>query len=69
MFQNMSPLRFDPQAFAGIPLYMTAGGLDDRAPNNVSIWPQWMNANNTVVNATCQYAPAARRTRAIQLLQ
>ena len=57
MFQNMSPLRFDPAAFAGVPIYMSAGGLDDRAPNNVSIWPQWMNANNTLVNATCNYAP------------
>jgi pimeloyl-ACP methyl ester carboxylesterase len=56
MFQNMSPLRFNPEAFAGIPIYMTAGGLDDRAPNNVSIWADWMNANNTVVNATCHYA-------------
>ncbi len=57
MFQNMSPLRFSPESFAGIPIYMTAGGLDDRAPNNVSIWAPWMNANNSLVNATCNYAP------------
>lgn len=57
MFENMSPLRFNPTAFSGVPIYMTAGGLDDRAPNNVSIWSQWMNANNTMVNATCNYAP------------
>ena len=57
MFQNMSPLRFDPQAFLGIPIYLTSGGLDNRAPNNVSIWSQWMNANNTFVNATCNDVP------------
>jgi len=58
MFQNMSPLRFDPAAFHDVPVYLTAGGLDDRAPNNVSIWPGWMNANNTFVNATCDRAAA-----------
>lgn len=57
MFQNMSPLRFDPQAFSGIPVYLTAGGMDDRAPDNTSIWADWMNVNNTMVNATCHTAP------------
>jgi pimeloyl-ACP methyl ester carboxylesterase len=57
MFQNMSPLRFNPAAFLNVPIYVTAGGLDNRAPNNVTIWSQWMNANNTFVNATCNFVP------------
>lgn len=57
MFENMSPLRFDPTAFARLPIYVTAGGADDRTPNNVAIWPQWLNANNTFVNSTCSTAP------------
>jgi pimeloyl-ACP methyl ester carboxylesterase len=57
VFQNMSPLRFNPTAFQNVAIYLTSGGVDDRAPNNVSIWADWMNANNTFVNATCHYAP------------
>src|SRR5262249_40856215 len=53
--QNMSPLRFDPAAFTGVPIYVTAGGVDDRAPNNVSIWSPWMNANNSFVTPTCDH--------------
>lgn len=57
-FENMSPLRFHPQAFIGVPIFVTAGGADDRAPNNVSFWPYWMNVNNTFVNVTCNTQPA-----------
>ncbi len=57
MYQNMSPLRFNPSAFARVPIYVTGGGWDDRTPNNVSIWPWWMNVNNTFINATCNSAP------------
>ena len=56
-FQNMSPLRFDPAAFLNVPIYVTAGGLDNRAPNNVQYWPWWMNANNSFLNATCNSVP------------
>ena len=56
VYENMSPLRFRPQAFAGVPIYVGAGGTDDRAPDNTAIWAYWMNANNTFVNKTCNHA-------------
>ena len=56
MFQNMSPLRFAPAAFHGIPIYVTAGGWDNRAPNNPRYWPWWLNANHTFLTSTCSVA-------------
>jgi|GEM_PF-753196 len=56
VYQHISPLRFDPEAFAAMRVYVVAGGEDDRTPNNVSIWSPWMNANNTFVNSTCNVA-------------
>ncbi len=58
VFEDMSPLRFDPGTFAHVPIYLTAGGQDDRAPNNLTYWAAWMNANNSFVNATCNYVPS-----------
>ena len=56
VYEAMSPLRFDPTVFRHVPIYVTAGGIDFRAPDNVSIWPFWLNINNTFVNATCNVA-------------
>ncbi|MCI4336576.1 MAG: hypothetical protein L3K17_05195 [Thermoplasmata archaeon] len=58
MFQNMSPFRFDQVAFNGTPIYVAAGGSDNRAPNNVSLWPYYMQVNNSFVNSTCHSALA-----------
>ena len=48
----LSPLRFAPQNFSGIPLFVTGGGLDTRAPNDFARW-DYANVNNTFINATC----------------
>jgi pimeloyl-ACP methyl ester carboxylesterase len=48
----LSPLRFEPQNFSGIPLFVTGGGLDTRAPNNFARW-DYANVNNTFINSTC----------------
>ena len=52
LYVSMSPLRFTPQSFSGIPLYATAGGQDTEVPNNFSVWP-YASANNTIVNSSC----------------
>jgi pimeloyl-ACP methyl ester carboxylesterase len=48
----LSPLRFAPQNFTDIPLFVTGGGLDTRAPNSFARW-DYANVNNTFVNSTC----------------
>jgi len=53
MLTNMSPLRFDVNAFLNVPIYITAGGGDDRAPDSVKYWPTWLNVNDTLINRTC----------------
>jgi len=57
LYQSLSPLRFHPQNFSSIRVYVTAGGRDVRAPNNFAIWP-FAHANSTVVNATGDRAAA-----------
>ena len=54
----MSPLRFNVSNFSGLPIYATAGGADDRAPNNLAIWPAWLNVNDTFINRTCNRVAA-----------
>lgn len=56
VYETMSPLRFNPTAFAGVPIYVTTGGADDRAPNNPRYW-SYLNINDTFQNGTCSYAP------------
>ncbi len=51
----LSVLRFHPENFSGIPLFVSGGGQDTRAPNNFYRWP-YANVNNTFVNTTCQVA-------------
>ena len=53
----LSVLRFHPQNFSGIPLFVTGGGNDERAPNNFALWP-YANVNSTFVNSTCAVASA-----------
>ena len=57
-YKSLSPLRFAPTNFSSIPIYITAGGLDTRAPNNFGLWPYAM-ANSTVVNSSCRFASSA----------
>jgi pimeloyl-ACP methyl ester carboxylesterase len=52
LFEYLSPARFAPTNFSGIPLYVTAGGEDTSAPNNFSLWP-YAHANSTIVNSSC----------------
>lgn len=55
-YAALSPLRFHPQNFSAIKVYVTAGGKDTRAPNNFSLWP-FSQVNSTVVNvSTLRYA-------------
>lgn len=57
---HLSPLRFYPQNYSGVKVYMVGGGLDVHAPNNFSIWA-YANVNNTARNSTCVttlYEPA-----------
>ena len=57
LFVSMSPARFAPTNFSRVPIYVTAGALDTKAPNNASIWP-YAQVNSTFVNSTCQTATA-----------
>ncbi|MCI4360730.1 MAG: hypothetical protein L3J91_03430 [Thermoplasmata archaeon] len=52
VWASLSVLRFEPQNFSGIPLFVTGGGADPRAPNNFAKW-DYANVNNTFVNSTC----------------
>jgi pimeloyl-ACP methyl ester carboxylesterase len=48
----LSVLRFEPENFSGVPLFVASGGMDTRAPNNFLDW-NYANVNNTFVNSTC----------------
>lgn len=48
----MSPARFYPGNFSGIPFYVVQGGNDNRCPNNPN-FTAYQNANNTVLTSTC----------------
>ena len=52
-FVSESPARFDPVNFSKIPMYVTAGGADLRAPNNFAIWP-YADVNSTFLNSSCK---------------
>ncbi len=53
----MSPARFFPQNFSGIPFYIVQGGNDNRCPNNPN-FTAWQNANDTVLTSTCTFVPS-----------
>jgi hypothetical protein len=55
VWSYLSVLRFHPQNFSGISLFVAAGGEDTRAPNNFDAW-SYANVNNTFVNSTCVVA-------------
>jgi len=52
LFSYLSVLRFHPQNFSGVRIWVAAGGNDKSATNNLAIWP-WQQVNNTFVNSTC----------------
>lgn len=54
-FAYLSVVRFDPQNFSGIRLWVAAGSRDRDSPNNASIWPFEM-ANYTFLNSSCLVA-------------
>jgi pimeloyl-ACP methyl ester carboxylesterase len=56
-YQYLSPLRFHPENFSQVRIYVTAGGRDTRAPNNFGMWP-YAQVNSTIVNATTIQARA-----------
>lgn len=56
LFRALSPARLDPTAFANLPMYVVAGGEDDRAPNNAT-FDAYFQVNNTFVNSTCLTYP------------
>lgn len=53
----LSVARFDPGAFATLPLYEVAGGVDNHTPNSPAFWP-YLNANDTLLTSTCLSATA-----------
>lgn len=57
LFQYMSVMRYDPQNFSGLRMWVATGGLDISAVNNASRWP-YEQANNTFLNSTCFVSPS-----------
>jgi hypothetical protein len=53
----LSSARFFPQNYSGLKIYVTQGGDDQDCPNNPQIWP-YQNANDTVLDSTCNTVPA-----------
>lgn len=54
-FAYLSVVRFDPNNFSGVRLWVAAGSLDRDTPNNASRWPFEM-ANDTFLNSSCLVA-------------
>lgn len=52
----MSVMRFHPENFSGIRIYIAAGGNDITAVNSASTWPSYYQMNNTFFNSTCNVA-------------
>lgn len=52
VYLAQSVARLHPQALAGTPIWVAAGGADNRVPNNPRIFP-FLQVNNTFVNSTC----------------
>ena len=48
--------RLRPQALSGVPIWVAAGGRDDRVPNNPRIFG-YLQVNNSFVNSTCRTYP------------
>jgi pimeloyl-ACP methyl ester carboxylesterase len=54
---NMSAVRFYPQNYSGIMLYAAQGGNDPDCPDNGERF-DYLQANNTFLNSTCQVVAA-----------
>lgn len=71
LMSYLSVLRFHPQNFSNIRLWMSAGGLDKGAPDNPTVWP-FLQANDTMLTQSClvavKYAEPANCTRPIERL-
>ena len=54
---NLSVVRFDPQAFAGLPLYVVSAGFDAETPNSARLWP-YLEVNASFLSSSCLTVPA-----------
>jgi len=55
---HLSAFRFYPENLSATRLYIVAGGEDQTCIDNTQFWP-WMQANNTVLTASCNVAAAS----------
>jgi pimeloyl-ACP methyl ester carboxylesterase len=56
LYAYLSVLRLHPQNFSGIKVWMSAGGKDTNAPNNPTIFKNFLMANDTMLTYTCSIA-------------
>jgi pimeloyl-ACP methyl ester carboxylesterase len=56
LYSYLSVLRFDPENFSGIKIWMSAGGKDTNAPDNPAIYKNYLQANDTMLTYTCSIA-------------
>lgn len=72
LFDYLGVMRFDPQNFSGVRIWVSAGGRDIAATNNNATWP-YQQVNDTFLTSTCfvasQYDEPANCTVPFQTLR